>query len=313
MFILSFKRFFNALLILSLVSTGLFLAASEWLLRTQVGREDIFNANLGIFHAARDSKVRNGAFGDSAIARGFLPPSFDFINLGVGGESHFRSAIKLRAFFASRPAGKVLLVASPHSLFINDPTDFGDFYQNVFSSGKRPVFRILELRNRFFIFRFWRKFLASAEFEARSTVGPFGGLREKTAAMEVAYSRQIRLKREKDAVALMQNYDRKTKYWDHVRDIYREMVVFLKSQNADICLVGFPYSASFTRAAAANEFITNQIPEFWRDFSRNNDVKYINLFGFFDSDEPFLDETHVNKVGASIITDEILRSCFGDS
>lgn len=309
---MSFKRYLVALLSISLAATVAFLAASEWLLRTQVDREDLFNAQLELFHQAKGRGVRNAAFGDSAIARGFLPPSPDFIDLGLGGESHYRTAIKLRAFFDDRPAGKVLLVASPHSLLVNDPTDFGDFYKNAFSSGSRPALRIFELRNRFFIFRFWRAFLSSAELEAHSAFGPNGGLHEKSPAAEAAYARRPPEQRRKYSQALLEDYERKPKYWDHVRSVYGGMVEFLKKRGAQICLVGFPYSASFRRAAEGNQFMNKQVPEFWHAFSSKYAVKYVNLFDYFDNDTFFLNETHVNTTGARIITGEILNRCFAD-
>ena len=187
------------------------------------------------------------------------------------------------------------------------------FYNIRFLNRLRFGFRLRFIRNffRLFIFRFWREFLASLELEAQSAVGPNGGLSEKSAAGEFAYGRQPLAKRQKDAEALVRAYDRKTKHWDHVRSLYEEMVGFLKTRDADICLVGFPYSASMLQAAKGNDFFTRQTPEFWREFSRAHGIMYVNVIDFFDSDEYFLNETHVNRSGARVISGEILNICFG--
>ena len=307
----SFRRF--AILMLAGSVAGLVGAAiaTEWLIRSHVDPQEGFSAHATVFHTAKEKGTENAIFGDSVAARGFQASSWDFVNLGLGGESPFRTLIKIKAFFDERDAGQVILVAAPHTLVIDDAIDRGDFYASVFRHGKRPPLRIMELRNRFFAMRFWRRFLIEGSLLASSRVLTYGGLTETDPHADTAYAAQPSDRRLRAAEAEVDKYDRRFSSTDHQDKLFTETIRFLRGKGARVCLVTFPYSHSINQAAENSPLYGTISPTFFQALAQREGATYVNLMNALDSDDLFLNETHLNPLGARKITPEVLRRCFG--
>ena len=288
----------------------IFVIGSEVLIRTKIDQKDLFSAHLSVFHKSKTAKTENAAFGDSLIARGFHANDNHFINLGLGGESPFRTNIKLRAFFEETEPKNVILIASPLTWFVNDPTDPNSIYSTSFRYNKRPYFRMSEPRNRYFALHFWKAFIVNGELREKTEIMRYGGMRETDEESERQYSKLSEDERIEDSKRLLRTYSQKSTHIKHILGLYADMIAFINSRGGRVCLLSTPFSPSFRNVAKNQLTFGNKHRNLWHDLALQNGAVFVDLYNYVDDNFYFLDFQHLNNTGATKIRPVIDKLCF---
>ena len=309
---LSFKRFTLLLISLTVAVVVAYLVATETLIRTEVDGKDLFSSHALVFHKARDHGSVNAAFGDSVVARGFAAMDLDFVNLGLGGESPFRTAIKLKAFFRKNKPNKVILSASPNIWFVDDAVDIYGNYRRTFLNNERAVLRISEPRNRYFSPVFWRQFIVDGQLSESTVVREFGGFQQVDLSSEHSYANKSPAEKSQNARDLINRQKRKELFIKNNQSIFSDMIDFVKSHGGEVCLVSFPHSPSFRRELDPQDLYKTISASLWAEFAHNKKVVFIDLFQFFEDDRYFMDFQHLNTTGAQILRKTVLNECFSN-
>ena len=309
---LSSRRFTLLLISLTTAVVVIYLTSTEALIRAEVDGKDLFSSHALVFHKARDHGSVNAAFGDSVVARGFAATDLDFVNLGLGGESPFRTAIKLKAFFRKNKPNKVILSASPNIWFIDDAVDTFDNYKRTFLNNDRAFLRISEPRNRYFSLDFWRQFIVDGQLSESTVVKEFGGFQQVDLLSEQLYAKKSAAEKSQDARNLINRQRRKELFINNNLNIFSNMIDFIKSHGGEVCLVSFPHSPSFTRELNSQDLFSTISANLWKELADNKNVIFIDLFQFFENDSYFMDFQHLNTVGAQILRTTILNECFSN-
>jgi hypothetical protein len=94
--------------------------------------------------------------------------------------------------------------------------------------------------------------------------------------------------------------------------VYRDMIKFLISRGATVCLVNYPVDRYYReRADAVATF--GQVREFYREVARENHIPYVSFWNRFDDPSMFQNTDHVNQNGSPILAREAREACFGKS
>ena len=306
------KRFTISLISLTTFVVVIYLAATEALIRAEVDGKDLFSSHALVFHKARDHGTVNAAFGDSVVARGFAATDLNFVNLGLGGESPFRTAIKLKAFFKKNKPNKVILSASPNIWFVDDAVDTYDNYKRTFVNNDRAFLRISEPRNRYFSLDFWRKFIVDGQLSESTFVREFGGFQQVDLLSESLYGNKSGAEKSQNARDLINRQKRKELFIKNNQSIFIDMIDFVKSHGGEVCLVSFPHSPSFRRELGPQDLFKTISASLWAEFAHNKKVVFVDLFQFFEDDRYFMDFQHLNTTGAQILRKTVLNECFNN-
>lgn len=94
--------------------------------------------------------------------------------------------------------------------------------------------------------------------------------------------------------------------------IYRNLIKYLVSRGARVCLVNYPVDRYYrVRADAIATF--NELREFYKDVARENHIPYVSFWDRFDDPSMFQNTDHVNQNGSPILAKEARQACFGQS
>ena len=125
----NFRVLLVALLGTSVIAVIAIVAASEWMLRTQVDPQDHFSRHIELFH---NTQHKHAIFGDSHVARGFIG-SEDVVNLAYLSESIPRTWDKVKQYCQKdKCKHTILLQADPNQFaayrFNAKERDFDTYY-----------------------------------------------------------------------------------------------------------------------------------------------------------------------------------------
>ena len=300
----SSSRWLLACLALVLLAFGSGLAATELLIRTKVEPSDLFEQHLAVYF---DAETGNAAFGDSIVAYGFLPETPDFVNLATDGEVPAGTFAKVRAFFADRPAGKVI-VAANHNILRRGAAPILD-YDSIFGQRERPLLRITQARHRRYAFLYWHS-LVFDRFQAKRRILPYGGEVHNDPADNHRFGTKpeaARLEHGRGkALRAMPRVDERSRA---NREAFTGMLAFLRERGAETCVVAFPMSPAFRQAT--RDFPVFQETQRWfRDQAERHGAGYLDLRARLDDDGLFWDPVHLAEDGGRLTTREILAQCF---
>ncbi|UVO31808.1 hypothetical protein [Bradyrhizobium arachidis] len=94
--------------------------------------------------------------------------------------------------------------------------------------------------------------------------------------------------------------------------IYRNLIKYLVSRGARVCLMNYPVDRYYrVRADAISTF--NEVREFYKEVARENNIPYVNFWDRFDDPSMFQNTDHVNQNGSPILAKEARQACFGHS
>jgi len=292
-------------LVVSLVALA---GATEWLVRTQVEPQDTFRNHLGLLQSATQN---DAAFGDSHVARGFNAAG-GFVNLAYPSENIEYMFSKMRAHFDSVTPGRVIVQADPH-LFaayrLNAPfRPYGKTAQTA------PILYAATARHRPQLVAYWAAFrrgFGTLESTVHQT-------KEGALLSQGDLSASPPRRRQVDARVRIQNHTLgQPQAVDDAQKRYSEMIAFLSSKGAQICLVSFPVSPDYLAALARAER-SPATPghvtaiRFFDETAAQSDARYVDARAHIQEIALFRDVDHLNVAGAAVFSNALMGHCFGD-
>lgn len=275
-------------------------AASEWLVRSRVVPNDVHAQHLAFFAGARSA---HAAFGDSRVAYGFAPGDA-MVNLADSGDAVATVAFKVRAYYASRQPGRVVLQADPEQF----ETPRAGAAEQIAQYVNPPRLHSLTPQHRASVLTYWRMLLTGAPFKPVLQFNPDGSrfgydrFDWKLEASRLADARGKALLRRPDR----RNWTEPLPAWTD----YVSAVDFLVARGARLCLVAFPVSAElrrFTDGVAEYEAARAAIAK----LAAERGVRLADFRAATDDLQLYYDEDHLNADGAKALSPRILRTCFG--
>ncbi|MBR0875138.1 hypothetical protein JQ633_32595 [Bradyrhizobium tropiciagri] len=92
--------------------------------------------------------------------------------------------------------------------------------------------------------------------------------------------------------------------------IYRDLIAFLVSRGAKVCLVNYPVDRFYReRADRIPGFAETR--KFYQEVARANGIPYVSFWDRFDDLSMFQNTDHVNEKGSAILAGEAREKCFG--
>lgn len=286
------------------LSTLGFVIGSELLIRFYAAPGDSYETLRHDFQRGGDTAV---AFGDSRAASGILETS-GFANFAGAGESLATSLGKLDAYVASGRGRHVLLQLGPQSfsfyrLSLKQSESLEDFLD--------PTPRVLQmLRPHFrrYLFDYWsavlrdpKRLFAEAQKTAPSTPKTVPRV---TDTPEDARRRQamIRTQLHIPVPGYAATDDMKR---------MRESLKQVRDAGITLCLVTFPVSSAYRKAAGEFPIFSN----IRTDFSVLADELGISYFDLWDAyeDDYFGNVDHLNQDGARRLSGDLRRVCKGEA
>ena len=301
-----FAGFFAA----AALTFGMFVGASEWLLRAKVAPEDTLFKHVALFNSAT---APYAAFGDSHVARGFdaAAPVFNF---GYSSENIEQTAWKAERYLAQNPAPKVILLQADPHLFSSYRTGAGlAGYPEVFSREGGAGLLTLSAQFRPQLPALWRAFFlhggrlrSEIEFTPQGTLLSPGDLSRWSVAQVDSFIR-IRARLHVPVDGFEESADAAA---------YRLMVRRFLESGARLCLVAFP------QAPVYRDRVIKQSPEaaaqferaldFYRAFAADPRVRFFDHRMMFDDPALYRDPDHLNRTGAAKYGPVLQDVCFGD-
>lgn len=93
--------------------------------------------------------------------------------------------------------------------------------------------------------------------------------------------------------------------------IYAEMIDFLISRGARVCLMTYPVDR-FYRERADKIATYPAVKEFYKKLAKDRGIPYVSFWSRFDDPEMFQNTDHVNAKGSAILAVEARKACFPD-
>jgi hypothetical protein len=365
------------------ISAGI-LAASEWLIRAQVLRQDNFE---WIAARLRDSTQSNAAFGDSHVAAVPAYNTNDFVNLGVGATTIRKMDQRVRYYFSKIEPGDVIIQADPHLFADYRLQAQGSYVPETYSKFRLRAF---DPQHRGFMLDYWITLFAKGQLKAlevpdydqlwrtayslqkdaakpteevskppAETIKPSqeaAGTSEETTKPTAETTKLQETARpseegakptadvakssppppvvpsttasavpENPADARSETLSKFKAFMDYEvsahtpvlnfrehaeATIYRNMIKFLVSRGAKVCLMNYPVDKFYReRADAVPAFAA--VREFYQEVAQENHIPYVSFWDRFDDPAMYQNTDHVNQYGSPILAREARQACFG--
>jgi hypothetical protein len=334
-----------------------YLAASEWLFRTEVLAHDNFEF---ISSRLRNSTQANAAFGDSHVAAVPDYNTKDFVNLGIGATTIRKMDQRVRYYFRERKPGEVIIQADPHLFAEYRLQPRGEYVPENYTAAR---LRVLDPQHRGFMTSYWLAYLKKGQLQQRENTGydqlwqeayklqapPASNSQAETPspksqsgvspALEANNTSQAGVPASQPIQAVKASTtDQPTESESQVlakfnafmdyevtthtpvtdfrsRDearIYRNLIKFLISRGAKVCLVNYPVDPYYRERADATPMFA-QTREFYKEVAGENHIPYVSFWDRFNDASMFQNTDHVNQNGSPILAREAREACFGAS
>lgn len=289
------------------VLTGVVLAgASEYVLRSQIAPQDEFIAHTQMFNSNRSA---NAAFGDSHVARGFVPPG-GMLNLAYPSESIPRMAWKVETYFNAHAPGRVIIQADPHMFA---PYRLGQGVGNYPEQFKNPsgseTGLLLSIpRYRANLVNYWASFTRKGGrlkseitfTEGGAHLSPGDISKEPVRFRRFAALNRVRT-HDLGPVTAQQDY----------RETYARMLTELESKGANICMVTFPLSPDYKVALESlNDAERAELLAFFQIQAKRTGARYVNWDNATERLSDFRDTDHLNGEAAKRLSPDLMARCF---
>jgi hypothetical protein len=314
-----FTPWFAATLSLTALWFVGFGTATEALIRLSVEPNEPFNKQIAVFLDARERGVTDAVFGDSLLARGVIIDRPGFVNLASGGDSEESTLLKIKGLYGTGAAGRVILPANAFNIQASPPADAFAFasYREAYVNRRRPLLRTLESRHQRFILNYWRVALTKGTFRADIDVPEFGGQVPSKLDQKPNFAARPlaeRVDRSKRSLAEFRATWPKVESVDElflheVTAIHHETLRYLRDRGADVCLVRTPHSPTFRRIAATDSAHALANTVFLR-LAETYGARFVDRWSYFESDEFFWDEIHMNEAAGREFGPKIVSDCF---
>lgn len=287
---------------------GLILAsASEYILRVKIAPQDEFIAHVNLFNS---DPVSDAAFGDSHVARGFVPPQ-GMLNHAYPSESIPRMAWKVDAYFSDHAPDRVIIQADPHMFAPYRLSKTVGDYPAQFENPTHSKFGLyLSIpRYRANLVNYWASFARNGGQLKSEITFTSGGAHLSPGDI----SKEPPRYRENAALTRARIHDLGPASTQKAyREIYSKMLTDLNRKGANICMVTFPVSPNFrTAIRTINDAERKGIFAFFEQEAQRIEARYVNWETITDDLSNFRDTDHLNGDAAKHFSPQLVTECFG--
>jgi hypothetical protein len=303
--IFSFKRHLYVALGTAILSSVLFVAASEALVRNKIVPRHPFYKYIDVF---RNSPNPNAIFGDSHFAYGIAGLN-GFTNVAYPGNNFRSISEKVRLYFADRQPGRVILQAGVHhfsqNFLFRRPNESRSIADDL-----RPqsAFKFMMFHNqhRPHLFDYWEIYLDGREFDPTTQFVTEENRENEPNYLDVAPRiRRIASSRISRILMPVEAFQDTS-----IARLYEKTITDLKQRGAQICLVTLPVVVELRSEMKRNP-VFEKTTAYFRDLAERSRVRYRNyLFTEFPG-HYFSDPHHLNIIGARAVSPQIEQDCFG--
>lgn len=297
----SFRKFV-VMVFLGLTVPGVgMLAATEWLVRTQVIPADRVAWQLERFS---NSDARNVVLGDSHAAMGIHGvPGFE--NFSLGGDNLQVLSGKVDALLRRSPPIKVIIQADPSLISLRRDGQNSEDTASLFRESGTPLLWSFQESHRPNLFDYWRIYLAGDGFSSKETLHSDGAMTLDRRWDQVDEVRQLDL-----AIGRVKKYQPSPDPGStDSAVVYEEIVSSLVAHGAQVCLVSLPVTPLYVSLIAEYDGYQESI-EFFKSIARRPDVNYVDLRNSVQDMSLFADQDHLNVDGALTIAPLLAGQCF---
>ena len=298
--------FLIPLLIVGL-SAACFVAATEMLIRSRVIPVDAFTWHLHRFLSGNNENV---VFGDSHTSNGVHGLS-DFLNLSYSRDFVPTIEVKIRAYFADKHPGKIILQADAHMFAPErqtDPPDSVSLFSTKTSTVRLWMFSDLHINN---VGKYWKIFFSPSGFENTYTFHQDGSFTNKGKGW-MDLSAESRLAQVKKRVLSTVYRPEEAPEATRSARSYQRILENLTSRGAEVCMVGMPLTKLHRSSM-------KDMPEFERarlllqSLADKYGVRYVEMSAAITNEALFDDSEHLNEAGALEFAPLLETACFGSS
>lgn len=297
----NFKRWVIIWLATLASTFGLFVVASEVLIRTKVAPNDLFYRHLEFY---RKSTARNAVFGDSHAALGFTGVP-GWVNLGNPSENLEIIEAKVTEYLNRVKLRRVILPADPH-LFSESRAahDVKEILKDYFSPAWLYTKRAYHQPD---LIGYWKVYLSKGSFKSVREFQPDGAQTlsydmEKTHSSAAVRADVISRVRVQTPAIGFEN--------SRGAAAMERMVKLAKERGVDVCLVTFPLAPIYLEEAKKQPQFGKAI-EFYQRLAERSGVRYLDMRKVFQDYKLFANQDHLNLQGARIFGPKIVEACFG--
>lgn len=288
--------------------TGIILAAaSEFLLRTQIAPQDEFVSHAEMFKSKRTA---NAAFGDSHVARGFVPPE-GMINFAYPSEPIPRMAWKIQTYLENNAPNRIIIQADPHMFApYRLHKRVGDYPAQFENPSKSDTGLLLSIpRYRANLVNYWASFMRKGgRLKSEITFTESGAhLSPGDISKEpLRFRRNAALQR-----ASLHDLGPLESQKDY-REIYADILTELQAKGAEVCMVTFPISPDYKVALkTVNDAERAETFAFFNTEAARTGAAYVNWEDATDKLSDFRDTDHLNGDAATRLSPSLMTLCFG--
>ena len=295
----------------ALVVAATLFGASEMLVRSKVSTQDEFINHANLFHTSPHANV---AFGDSHVARGFVPPA-NMVNLAYPSEGIEHIDWKVRTYFARRKPGRIILQADPHLLAPYRVTNrLGNYPAKIKAAFNGQEWRPLtaEPRYRANLVNYWSSYIKQGgQLVSRIKVLENGALLSPgDLSSEDARLRAFNARRRITVHSI-----RAHPAVDRLMETYSGILEFLQARGADVCLVTFPVSPDYLNASETSQSNAAQrerrrVMRFFKAEAHKRGMQHADLRTLTSDRSEFRDVDHLNGAAAVRYSKAMMDACF---
>ena len=281
------------------------LGIAEWIVRAFI--VPIPSTIPNQVHLVYTNKNQNVVVGDSHIYRAFIAND-NFLNLGRGGTTIPVMKILMEQYFKYQEPGKVIVEVSPQLFsedYINNDTQG---YEQFFNQNYPFPIKV-------YLFEpgigSWMKNIQSPNDFTRLTKDRIEGeahltLRSKwqNLSPEVRKVRtKTRIRRQEPNLFAAQEVIR----------IYKEMIEFLVTRGADVCMFRTPVDGTYLKFIEGNPSFAKSL-EIFEEISTEYGVRFVDFqeLNYDFSLDKFINQDHITPAASEDIAPLIYSSCFDE-
>jgi hypothetical protein len=287
------------------VTIFVFATAFELFLRYSVSPYD---ANFRHFSLFLESSAPSAAFGDSRTAYGFSGGE-EMMNLAEPGESMGLVSEKIRLHYKDIEPRRVILQIDSRLFSLE-----GETVTTLEITNKRLAYYTysgpLLLLHPWYAsrkFSFLKYVLRGGKISKHSIIGA-DGFRPEYSSINEWPANKISTQAGIRALNLIPLASDKL-LESRAFGAFDEIVSFLKTKGADVCLVSFPIAAALIRRQAAIP-LYREFRNFMKRYASQRSLRYSSFETEIFDNALFRDMVHLNARGAKFMSKKILESCF---
>jgi len=295
----SSRRFALAFVTVFFVSAVIFVAGSEALIRVYVAPRDTFDARKDAFLNGTETSA---AFGDSRVVSGLVGGD-GLANFADAGADLDTILGKLDAYIAMGRGRRIVLQLAPQHFALNRLNDNQQDRLQEFVDPQRGLLQFLRPHYRRYLFEYWSAVIDDPQLLWTNKPTAQATEVTETTLLDRPLADRWRQARIRTQLHIPVAGYATTQAMTQLRATLRRA----KESGLEICLIGFPVSGIYRKAAAELPLFLD-IRNFYKGFARQFDMEHFDLWDAYD-DRYFTNVDHLNDAGARRMTREIRRRC----